>query len=257
MSTERLPLFPLRVVLFPGMVLPLHIFEPRYRQMIGECLEGDRRFGTCLIRAGEEVGEPAEPYLVGTEAEILDVDQLADGRMLLQAVGLRRFRVVELTQWRPYLAAEITYLVEDPGDGATAIAAQVQERANAYGEAARQALMLLAMGPVSTGPREALFLNLAFWGQQKPLDPRMLSYAVPAQLQLQIPDVQELLQASLPQVPPSDLQALLEEPSTQRRLERILELLSAMERQFERVRHAPPFPPQGMGGNGSGGIVIN
>src|ERR1051326_9156372 len=59
--TRRIPIFPLHVVLFPGMPLPLHVFEARYQEMMAECLQGDRTFGVCLIRSGQEVGGPAEP----------------------------------------------------------------------------------------------------------------------------------------------------------------------------------------------------
>ena len=64
----EMPLFPLNVVLFPGMVLPLHVFEPRYREMINHCIEEEKPFGVVLIDEGQEVGGPAAPRLVGTAA---------------------------------------------------------------------------------------------------------------------------------------------------------------------------------------------
>src|SRR5438445_505939 len=83
-------LFPLQVVLFPGMVLPLRVFEERYKQMIGRCLETNEGFGVVLIREGQEVGEPATPFDVGTLAEIASVERLPGGMMNLVTVGTRR-----------------------------------------------------------------------------------------------------------------------------------------------------------------------
>src|SRR5437773_5641479 len=136
MPPRHLPLFPLNTVLFPGMGLPLHVFEERYRQMIGECLEADRCFGVCLIRYGSEVGGPAEPYLVGTQAEILAVRRLPDGRMNLVAAGRRRFRVVEITRWQPYILGEVAYLADDPATSAAGdLAHQVRDQLVGYMQA--------------------------------------------------------------------------------------------------------------------------
>ena len=92
-----LPLFPLTTVLFPGAPMPLHIFEPRYRQMLADCLEGDRRFG--LVP-----GEEAEPGAVGCIAHIRVAQPLADGRSNIVVVGEKRFRLlaIEATE-HPYL----------------------------------------------------------------------------------------------------------------------------------------------------------
>jgi len=93
-----LPLFPLTTVLFPGAPMPLHIFEPRYRQMLADCLEGDRRFG--LVP-----GELAEPGAVGCIAHIRVAQPLADGRSNIVVVGEKRFRVLAIE------AAEHPYLM--------------------------------------------------------------------------------------------------------------------------------------------------
>lgn len=104
----QLPLFPLRTVLFPGQTLPLHIFEPRYRQMIADCLETDRTFGVVLIREGQEVGGSAEPYDVGTTALIQDVERLDDGRMNIVTVGHERFRIEDYdSEDKPYLLGRV------------------------------------------------------------------------------------------------------------------------------------------------------
>ena len=104
---ETLRLFPLNTVLFPGQLLPLHIFEPRYRQMIGECIQHGQAFGVVLIRSGAEVGEAAEPYDVGTTAHIVQVESEADGRMNLLCVGNARFRIAHLLHDKPYLYGQV------------------------------------------------------------------------------------------------------------------------------------------------------
>jgi Lon protease-like protein len=106
MSTAaiELPLFPLDVVLFPGTALPLHIFEPRYRQMIADCIREDMPIGIVLAKPGSEYLQEV-PYSIGTMAEIRNLDQLPDGRYTLIAVGIRRFRIVSQHHQKPYLSA--------------------------------------------------------------------------------------------------------------------------------------------------------
>ncbi len=104
-----LPLFPLeRVVLFPGMSLPLRIFEERYKVMIGACQVTDQVFGVLLIRSGSEVGAPAIPERVGCTARMLRVDRLPDGRINILTIGERRFRLLG-----PARAVAEGYLVGD------------------------------------------------------------------------------------------------------------------------------------------------
>lgn len=100
---SELPLFPLNTVLLPGMVLPLRIFEDRYRLMIGRCLEDELPFGVVLIREGQEVGSRAVPYQVGTTAVIAAATRLTDGRMNIATVGGERFRLLEVRHDQPYL----------------------------------------------------------------------------------------------------------------------------------------------------------
>jgi Lon protease-like protein len=102
-SAIELPLFPLDVVLFPGVVLPLHIFEPRYRQMIADCRQQQKPFGVVLARP-ESKPLLEEPHAVGTMAEIREMDQLEDGRYILMAVGIRRFRILSQHREKPYLS---------------------------------------------------------------------------------------------------------------------------------------------------------
>ena len=83
----KLALFPLHTVLFPGMALPLHIFEPRYRQLVDHCLETNSAFGVVLIQSGREVGGPAIPHTIGTTARITAAERLPDGGLNIEAVG--------------------------------------------------------------------------------------------------------------------------------------------------------------------------
>jgi Lon protease-like protein len=113
MVSERLPLFPLHTVLMPGMVLPLRIFEPRYRLMMQRVLDGERRFGVLLIRRGREVGPGAEPYDLGTVAVITAVEPLGGGLMNIRATGSRRFHVTAFYHDEPYLTGDVDYLADD------------------------------------------------------------------------------------------------------------------------------------------------
>jgi Lon protease-like protein len=105
----EIPLFPLNLVLFPGMPLQLHVFEERYQRMVQDCLKGDRSFGVAMIRKGvEALGPLAEPYRVGCMARIVDIQPLEDGRMNLVVVGKERFRILTLDRHTaPYLKGEI------------------------------------------------------------------------------------------------------------------------------------------------------
>ena len=109
-SVLELALFPLNTVLFPGQVLPLHIFEDRYRLMIRRCLAEDLPFGVVFIRRGQEVGEEAEPHSVGTLARIVRSSHQADGTMDIVAVGHERFCIRHLIHDQPYLRGEVEML---------------------------------------------------------------------------------------------------------------------------------------------------
>ena len=117
-ETRELPLFPLNTVLFPSLPLPLHIFEERYKLMIGTCVVTDNLFGVCLIKEGVEVGGPAEPFEIGTVARIAEVERLPDGRLNLMTFGTQRFRLDEVIQREPYLVGRVVVL--EPGAEPTA-----------------------------------------------------------------------------------------------------------------------------------------
>lgn len=134
----QIPLFPLHMVLAPGIALPLHIFEERYRIMVRRCLEGSSPFGVVLIRDGSEVARDGGHQSlsiagVGTLAEIREASRYTDGRFDLLAVGTSRFLVREVrTDVEPYLVAEVDPYPDEPGDGdpdvADALAAKVTRR---------------------------------------------------------------------------------------------------------------------------------
>ena len=175
---EELPLFPLNTVLFPGMALPLHIFEPRYREMIGLCSQEKRPFGVVLIREGAEVGDPATPFDVGTMARIVDVNRLEDGRMNVMTVGTKRFRILSyFNDRKPYMIGDVEPLADDPTTGPSAalsqdVAAQAQRYVAMIQAAAEQRLTPLRL----------------------PSDAEEASYAVAAMLRVRNRERQRLLE---------------------------------------------------------------
>ncbi|MBV8082777.1 MAG: LON peptidase substrate-binding domain-containing protein [Candidatus Eremiobacteraeota bacterium] len=129
----RLGLFPLRTVLMPGAALQLHIFEDRYKTMIGGCIESGDAFGVLLDRRGQETGDDLDPVDVGTTALITDVTRLPDGRMDIVTRGERRFKVERITDKKPFWSAEVSYLEEPIGSGdASPLQAIAAERFTDY-----------------------------------------------------------------------------------------------------------------------------
>ena len=115
MSDDRLPLFPLGVVLLPGEPIPLHIFEPRYKEMVRECIDGDRPFG--IVYASEE-----DVATVGCTARIERVAaRYSDGRLDIVAVGEARFHVETIHRDRSYLTADVSGLEDEPDAGAQGV----------------------------------------------------------------------------------------------------------------------------------------
>ena len=115
-----MPMFPLGLVLVPGGILPLHVFEPRYRQMVIDCLreDGEPEFGQALITHGREAGGGDERAMVGTIARMLQVDALDDGRYTLIAVGTRRIAVNAWLPDDPYPIADVDEWPDDDPDAA-------------------------------------------------------------------------------------------------------------------------------------------
>src|SRR5438128_11540018 len=116
-----MPMFPLGTVLFPHALLPLHVFEPRYRLMTERVLRGDREFGVVLIERGSEVGGGDVRFGTGTVARIVEAAELPDGRWVLVTIGTRRIRVLDWLAEEPYPRAEVSEIAETPaGPGAGA-----------------------------------------------------------------------------------------------------------------------------------------
>jgi uncharacterized protein len=106
-------MFPLGSVLLPTGVLPLHVFEPRYRQMINDCLASEApEFGVVLIARGSEVGGEDVRLPIGTVARIIEVNQFDDGRSALVTVGVRRIEVIDWLPDDPYPIAEVVDLFD-------------------------------------------------------------------------------------------------------------------------------------------------
>ena len=173
----EIPLFPLNLVLFPGMPLPLHIFEERYKAMIGDCMRYNAPFGVSLIRAGQEVGAPADPQPVGTTTRVLRSQMLEQGRLNIMTKGERRFEIVEITQQEPHVAALVRLLDEPIGEGFTGVSPELSE------EFTRLMRNLVSLSGGYTSQVDI------------PEDPVELSYMIAANLDAPIPVRQELLEA--------------------------------------------------------------
>ncbi|GIJ58393.1 LON peptidase substrate-binding domain-containing protein [Virgisporangium aurantiacum] len=190
--TARLPLFPLGTVLFPGLVLPLHIFEPRYRSLVRDLIDlpadQTREFGVVAIKSGWEVqstgpggltaGGSLTLYEVGCTAEVRTVTEHPDGRFDLVTVGRRRFRTKQLVDDpAPYLVADVELLSEPTGDE------QLAERLSTtvLDLFQRYITMMRQQTPEV--------------GEQLPDRPGVLSYLVAASAVLPLEDRQRLLAA--------------------------------------------------------------
>jgi uncharacterized protein len=187
-TRTTMPMFPLGSVLVPSMVLPLHVFEERYRQLVRDCLAATPEFGVVLIARGSEVGGGDVRTEVGTVARMVEVGELPDGRYALHCVGTRRIRVHRWLDDDPYPRAEVEDWPDEP-DADPADPTAGRERALAE---LRRALALQAElgepGPPATVAVDA--------------DPEAASHQL----------------AALAPIGPLDRQRLLEVPSTAGRL---------------------------------------
>ncbi|HWG90764.1 MAG TPA: LON peptidase substrate-binding domain-containing protein [Candidatus Thermoplasmatota archaeon] len=167
---ERIPLFPLDLVAYPGESLPLHIFEERYLLMVEEALAEGLPIGLALARQ-DQPGDRVEydPEDVGTAVEIVTAKRLEDGRVLIDTVATRRFRVERVHSTRPFQEADVTWLQEQDGDGAEEEAASLLDELSAKGAA-----------------------ELA--GELEEVDPATLSYAVASAFEAPLPVKQHLLE---------------------------------------------------------------
>jgi Lon protease-like protein len=211
--SETLPLFPLGTVLFPGLLLPLHIFEDRYRQLVRDLADGPepRRFGVIAIRHGRETGVDGIQalYEIGCTAILRQVKPLEDGRYDVITVGTQRFRLASLDDSGPYLRGQVDLLTEEAGDeaGAAQAARVVRDGFRAYLNALTERGVTQISAP------------------ELPEDPVTLSYLVAASMIIDL----------------SDRQALLAEPDALRRLAAERALLSR-ELTMLRTLTATPAP---------------
>jgi Lon protease-like protein len=162
----ELPLFPLNTVLFPGMPLPLHIFEKRYKQMIQMCVDESRPFGVVYIRRGRSVGDPSVvPHGVGCSASIVQVQPLEQERMLIMTVGQERFRVLSLKHDRPYLVGMVEKApLEDEGEQlSAAVVESLQDQVEEYLEIlSRKGDAEFDISQVLPDPQKLIYLAAAF-----------------------------------------------------------------------------------------------
>jgi Lon protease-like protein len=179
---EPLPLFPLTTVLFPEMLLPLHIFEPRYRLLVRRCMEEDRPFGVALSRSGQDVGPAVDPHAIGTEAKIMAFSPLSDGRSYIVVRGGRRFAIeATIPDAEPYLVGRVRYLDELEGDGAPERAAVAVE---AYGQ---YIVAVMAVTDDARGDR-------AIVDELRAVSPREAAYRIAASLAVDASERQRLLE---------------------------------------------------------------
>jgi hypothetical protein len=179
--SERLPLFPLGTVLFPGMVLPLHIFEERYRTLVRDLLAGPepRRFGVIAIKKGREtgVGGVSALYDVGCTAALRETQEHDDGRFDVVTVGAQRFRLTDLDDSQPYLRCDAELLDEETGE-----------------EAAAQLAVRGAQEAFRTYVSELADQRLArIYLPELPEEPVLLSYLIAASMIIDLPDRHGLL----------------------------------------------------------------
>lgn len=208
-----LPLFPLNTVLFPRMPLPLHIFEPRYLEMITRCLEEEIGFGVMLIKEGAEVGTTALPHAVGTVARIVDSASRRGGTLDILAMGVVRLRLLETRTTHPYLSGDIARWEDEMGD-LRALPRLTQRAHKAYIQYIGDLMELMEW-------RERAGQIVA------PLDPQVLSYTIAANLQ----------------IPNEEKQLLLELPTVADRLGEELRLLERERDFIARIKTMRSFLP--------------
>jgi len=227
----ELPLFPLHTVLCPGVALPLHVFEPRYRALVARCLEEGGPFGIVLIRNGREVGPgPTSIATVGTVAEIREAGKFGDGRYELLVVGVRRFRIESVTVGcEPYLVGDVEELEDEIGDRETArtLTDRVTQRFVRYlallqptegeevDEIDVQVELEIEDGPADesgapTPDDDPDLLDDVARRVAVPDDPTILSYLLSGIIQVDQPRRQQLLEATTTEVRLRDLIQLID-----------------------------------------------
>lgn len=203
--SERIALFPLSSVLFPGLMLPLHIFEERYRLLIRHLIElpdGARReFGVVAIRAGHEVGPDAarDLYDIGCTAVLRGITPYDDGRFDIVTSGSRRFELLRVHHQLPYLQADVRWIPEAPaGEQAPDPDAEASSYPAEPGLAELRDSVARAFRRYQ-GVVAGTAADVDLKGQPLPQQPQVLSYLVSAAMLLDLSDKQRLL--ATPDVP--------------------------------------------------------
>jgi uncharacterized protein len=241
----RLPYFPLHVVLFPHLPLPLHIFEERYRAMARDLVSDESpfagRFVVSMITEGPEVAEPrmgptavARGQRIGTIAEVRSAEQFDDGRWVLLAAGLSRAVLGDVDGSGPYALVEATPLPEVAGVGAERLVPQVQVALDSYLATVKR---FVAIAASESQPQEEMedvtaSLDVVLKPIHLPEDPLAASYAVGGVLQVEL----------------TRKQRLLELPDAASRLRAELQLLRR-ESRFLADGALPPIAPADLGYN--------
>ena len=208
----ELPLFPLNLVLFPGMRLPLHIFEERYKTMITNCIERKTPFGVLLIKEGLEAGGPAEPFRIGTTARITQNTQLEGGKLNILTIGEKRFELVDVVSSTPFMIGNIRFLREEQGEVSEHLLIEIREE---------YATFLKQLATVAGGWNRTI---------EVPTDSSTLARDVIATM------------ASSIELSTSLRQEILEDPQVTSRLERLLPLLKqGNELMQEKAEDSNPF----------------
>jgi uncharacterized protein len=194
--TDPLPLFPLGTVLFPGMVLPLQIFEERYRTVVARRLNIDPMFGVVLIRSGREVGDRPETHAIGTAASLLTVVQYGDGRYDIAVRGGQRFEVIDGAWDEGYLTGTVERLpdadsAEDPSGRMARLVDVVGRAFNRYLDALQR------------------IANIQVQHVELGNDPVAAAYAICSMMPFSTTQRQRLLEAATPQPLLDDLLATL------------------------------------------------
>jgi Lon protease-like protein len=182
-STFRLPIFPLGMVLFPGTAAPLHLFEPRYRRMLADVQAGERRFGILCALPG--VAERALPAgRVGCVAEVRDVEMLPDGRANIVVHGRERFALERFVDdAAPYHVAEVSPVADEAQDSAVALAVAADDVVGHFRRVVR-AVHTLAD---DTSPVPSL-----------PADPAQLAFSIGGMVDFDVTQRQALLESRSP-----------------------------------------------------------
>ncbi len=232
MILKDVPLFPLELVLFPQMTLPLRIFEARYRQMISECIENDKPFGVILLQSGDSVlegrlqPEAPEPFKVGTLARITEVSHLEDGGMMITTVGTERFHLLEYRTDRPYMTGDIELWPDEPEELEPGVFQETVSRLTLVFEQYLRILMELAGKRIQS-------LDI-------PTEAGVLSFLVPNWLYISA----------------QDKQLLLEAPGLHIRLEKELHILETETAFFEKIKAKATRPEAAEHNSGEGSETL-